>query len=132
MMVSHKLSILKSVLWRIMGVIILASVTYFYTRQWIITTYITLIHHATFLLVFYLHERFWFNLSKPCGIARKICKALLYEIVLGMGIGGLIVFLITGSWTRVTEITLTYTAIKLIVYFLNEVLWNKYIEKIGK
>lgn len=128
-MVSHKLSVLKSVLWRIMGVIILAAVTYFFTRQWIVTTIITVIHHATFLLVFYLHERVWFKLKEPKGKLRKVVKALTYEIILGMGIGGLIVFLVTGQWARVTQITGTYTVIKLITYYLNEMVWNKYLEK---
>ena len=50
-------SAVKSVIWRICGVIILAAVTYFYTHNWITTGLITLIHHGVFLFVFYFHER---------------------------------------------------------------------------
>ena len=119
----HISSALKSVVWRIMGVIVLACVTYFFTRNWIVTTYITVVHHATFLLVFYLHERLWAKLKSPKGRVRNIVKAITYEIILGMGIGGLIVLIFTGKWSRVTEITLTYTAIKLIMYFIYDRLW---------
>jgi len=124
-MTSHKLSILKSVIWRIMGVFILAAVTYFYTRQLITTSYITFVHHATFLLVFYLHDRLWMKIYNKDVPWRRIVKAFTYEIILGMGIGGLIVYLFTGEWKRVTQITPTYTAIKLVLYYLNEKVWHK-------
>jgi uncharacterized membrane protein len=130
-MSSHKTSALKSIIWRIMGVIVLASVTYFFTRKWITTTYITLVHHVTFLLVFYLHERLWFWLDfeywkKTSRLVpiRQILKAFTYEIVLGMGLGGLIVYLFTGQWSKVGQITLTYTAIKLVMYYFNEKIWK--------
>lgn len=116
-MKGHKHSIFKSILWRIIGVIILALVTYFYTRNWITVGLVTIIHHATFLVVFYLHERIWTKI-KLIGTARNIIKALFYEIVLGMGLGGTIVYLVTGSFMRVTQITITYTIIKIITYFI--------------
>ena len=126
MAIKHRLSILKSVIWRILGVLVLATVVYCFTRQWITTGLITVIHHATFLLVFYLHERLWFKIKKPTGKTRNVIKAITYEIILGMGLGGLIVLLVTGQWSRVTQITLTYTAIKLIMYFIYDRIWLKY------
>ena len=127
-MTSHKLSALKSIIWRIMGVIVLASVTYFFTRHWITTTYITFVHHATFLLVFYLHERVWMKFYDKDARWRRVAKAFTYEIILGMGIGGLIVYFFTSEWSKVTQITGTYTVIKLIMYYINEKVWAK-IEK---
>ena len=122
---SHKRSMLKSLIWRILGVIILASITWFYTHSWITVELITIIHHATFLLVFYLHERLWFMLETTSQRVRRILKAITYEVVLGMGIGGLIVLLITGEWSKVSQITLTYTAVKLITYYIYESIWTK-------
>ena len=120
-MTSHKLSAIKSVLWRIMGVIVLASVTYFFTRKWITTTYITFVHHATFLVVFFLHEKFWQYVKRP----NHPIKMFTYEIILGMGLGGLIVYIFTGQWSKVTQITGTYTVIKLIMYYIYDKLWFK-------
>jgi len=114
---NHRQSILKSLIWRIMGVVILGAVTYAFTHSWLITTLVALIHHATFLLVFYLHERIWVKVRIE-GKKRNIIKALVYEIILGMGIGGLIVYLVTGSFPLVTQVTGTYTAIKLVTYFI--------------
>jgi len=120
-MASKKESMMKSIVWRIMGVFVLGAVTYFYTRRWSITTQITLTHHAFFLIVFYLHERLWewlkLLIKKPLGIWQNVIKSFTYEIILGMGFGGLIVYLFTGSLPLVTEITGTYTVIKLVMYY---------------
>ena len=83
---SHESSLLKSVVWRIMGVLVLGSVTFFFTRHWVITTAITLVHHATFVIVFYLHERAWMRYPTLKGKLRNVAKAFTYEIILGMGI----------------------------------------------
>ena len=121
---THKKSILKSVIWRLTGVLFLASVVFFFTREWITTGLITIIHHATFLLVFYLHERLWQKIRTKF---KPIIKAFTYEVILGMGLGGLIVLLITGRWSAVTQITITYTIIKIIIYYFYEKIWTKKI-----
>jgi len=120
MKTSYKASIIKSIVWRILGVAILASITFFFTRQWITTTYITAIHHTTFLLVFYLHERLWIWLKHP----KHWLKAITYEVILGMGIGGLIVYLFTGEFSKVTQITGTYTIVKVFTYYIYDYLWG--------
>ena len=124
-------SAIKSILWRILGVIILASVTYFYTRKWITTSLITVIHHGVFLFVFYFHERIWLKIKHPINYtARSIAKMFTYETLAGNIILGTITYLITGSWKQMTAITLTYIGIKHLTYVLNEFVWKKI--KLGK
>ena len=120
-MVSHKKSMLKSLIWRIMGVFILGTITYIFTRHWITTTYITFVHHATFLLVYYLHERLWIKIGEP----QHWIKPFTYEVILGMGIGGLIVYFFTGSFLKVSLITGTYTVVKVITYYIYDRLYPK-------
>ena len=122
---THKNSMLKSVIWRVLGVFIYASIFYLFTRQWQITLAGTIIHHSTFLVVFYLHERIWIYLKRPV----HWMKPFTYEIILGMGLGGLIVFTLTGTWKAVTQITVTYTIVKIILYIIYDRIWNK---KIGE
>lgn len=117
-------SAVKSIIWRIVGVIILAAVTFFYTRSWITTGLVTVIHHVTFLFVFYFHERIWFKFKKPTGIKRKLAKMFTYETLLGNIILGVITYVITGSWKAMTAITLTYIGIKHITYVINEFVWK--------
>lgn len=122
---SKKVSFIKSLIWRVLGVGILASIVYLFTREWITTTYITVVHHLTFIVVYYLHERVWFKIKSIQGKLRTTLKALIYEIILGMGIGGAIVLLFTGEWSTVSKITLTYTAVKIITYIIFEYIWKK-------
>ena len=117
----RKKSALKSIIWRIMGVLVLAAVTYAYTRNWI-----TVLHHGTFLIVFYLHERFWFWIAPNWESKWKwILKAVTYETLLGNVILGFITYCITGNVKQMTVITLTYIGIKHVMYVLNEIFWGK-------
>jgi len=123
-MTTHKSSALKSLVWRIMGVFVYATIFYIFTQKWQITLKSTLAHHTTFFIVFYLHERFWIWLGKPT--AR--IKAFTYEVILGMGLGGLIVYYFTGTWKAVTLITGTYTIVKIIMYLFYDKIWNKLVK----
>lgn len=117
-------SALKSFIWRIVGVIILASVTYFYTHQWIQTSWITFLHHGIFLFVFFFHERFWMHVDFT-GFKRKILKMVTYETILGNFILAIICLIITGSVQKMTKITITYISIKHTIYVFNEFAWER-------
>lgn len=121
---SHKRSFVKSLIWRIVGVILLAAVTFFYTRHWIQTTWITFLHHGVFLFIFWAHERFWLKIDIR-GLKRKFLKMITYETILGNFILGIISLIITGNVQKMTQITLTYIAIKHIIYIWNEFIWDK-------
>ena len=101
---------------------IYATIFYLFTQRWQITVLSTIAHHSTFLVVFYLHERFWIKLGKP----NSKIKAWTYEVLLGMGLGGLIVYYFTGTWRAVTLITGTYTVVKIITYYINEKVWARF------
>jgi len=122
----RKRSVLKSIIWRIAGVLILAAITYLYTRRWITTGIITFIHHGIFLVVYYLYERLWSHIQLDNQWTRAWIKMLGYETLLGFCILGAITNLVTGSWKQMTNITVTYILIKHIIYILNEALiWAK-------
>jgi len=121
-----KRSAAKSIWWRIIGIIILALITYLITGSSITTGLVTVIHHCVFLVVFYLHERMWLKIKKPKGeIPRSLCKMFTYETVCGNIILGIITYLITGDWKVMTAVTLTYIGIKHAIYIFNEFLWKR-------
>jgi uncharacterized membrane protein len=119
-----KRSSLKSFIWRIVGVVLLASVTYFYTRRWITTSWITFLHHGIFFFVFIAHERFWLHVDIT-GLKRKLIKMVTYETILGNFILGIITLIITGNIQKMTQITITYIAIKHVIYIFNEFIWDR-------
>ena len=122
-------SAIKSIIWRIMGVLILGAVTYFYTHHWVQTSIITFIHHGVFLFVFYFHERIWLKFKKPTSdLGRSLAKMFTYETLCGNIILGTITYCVTGDWKQMTAITITYIGIKHILYILNERLIWEYIK----
>jgi len=121
---SHKKSALKSIMWRVWGVIFLAAVTYFFTGNWITTTWVTVLHHGVFLLIYYLHERAWMRVKRFTGFKRKIVRVFTYEIILGQGILGLITYALTGSLQQMTSITITYIWNKIWMYVVYDYLWE--------
>ncbi len=116
----------KSIIWRIVGILILGIITYAYTRHWLQTSIITFFHHGIFLFVFYFHERIWLRMKRPVNLTmRSIAKMFTYETLCGNIILGTITYLITGSLKQMTAITLTYIGIKHIVYIFNEFIWSR-------
>lgn len=121
---SQTRSFTKSFIWRIVGVILLASVTYFYTRKWLQTSWITFLHHTIFLFVFWAHERFWLKVDIH-GLKRKFLKMLTYETILGNFILGIISLIITGNVQQMGKITITYIFIKHFIFIWNELIWER-------
>ena len=120
-----KRSALKSLIWRIVGIVLLALITYLYTGSMITMGLITLIHHSVFLVVYYLHERMWLKIKLDNVFWRSVAKMFTYETLCGNIILGTITFCITGSWKDMTSITLTYIGIKHVIYIWNEFIWRK-------
>lgn len=122
---SHLRSVTRSVIWRIMGVAILALITYIFTRSLIQTGLITFLHHFSFIIIYYLHERLWQKIHRIQGKTRKVLRAFIYEIILGHCVLGLISLLVTGSWITVGWITITYIENKLWIYIVYDWIWNR-------
>jgi len=124
MMEKKSRSIIKSLLWRLIGVIVLAFITYIVTQSLITTSLITFLHHFSFIFIYYFHERAWLKVSWS-DKRKRIIKPFTYEIILGHGVLGLITWLCTGSWTNVTFITILYIENKLWMYVVYDWLWSK-------
>jgi len=56
---------------------------------------------------------------------KTISKMFTYEIVLGHCVLGIISLIVTGSWTKVTFITIVYIENKLWMYALYDWIWSK-------
>lgn len=119
-------SLSRSVCWRILGILFLALVTYVITREWVTTTAITVVHHGTFILIYYLHERFWLRTNFLRGSKFKpFARIILYEIILGNLILGIISLIFTGSIQQMATITLIYITNKYWMYYAFDLLWGR-------
>lgn len=123
---AHLRSMTKSLIWRLMGIIILAVVTFIFTRSWIATTLITVCHHLAFIFIYYGHERAWLKVKNPWMVRWKWwLRPITYEIILGHAVLGIISLIFTGSWLKTTLITLVYIENKLWIYVVYDWIWNK-------
>ena len=56
---SKKRSLTKSLIWRIIGILILGLITWIFTKNIEVTTSVTIFFHTIRFVLYYLHERFW-------------------------------------------------------------------------
>ncbi len=123
---SRKRSMTRSVIWRIFGILFLATVTYIFTKSWITTSLVTVLHHGIFIFVYYAQERMWVNTSFLRDSKFKpFARIAFYEIILGNLILGAITLILTGSLHTMTAITLTYTFNKYWFFYLYDWVWTK-------
>lgn len=66
----------KSIIWRVIGIVILGALAWLFTQDWKKTTLITSIFHTIRLVLYYYHERIWERISW----GRKIPKSPEYNI----------------------------------------------------
>lgn len=125
-------SAVKSVIWRIIGIFVLGAVAFFYTRRWMQTSLITFLHHGVFLIVFYVHDRFWLHVDWKAPfdnmLFRSFCKCITYETILGNLILAVITLIVTGDVQTMSKITLTYIFLKHALYIWHEFFWKRRIK----
>ena len=56
---THARAWIKSLVWRIFGIIILGAISWLITHSWKEMTIITVLFHSIRLILYYLHERAW-------------------------------------------------------------------------
>ncbi|MFC2060954.1 DUF2061 domain-containing protein [Elusimicrobiota bacterium] len=60
---TRKRSLVKSITWRIIGIVLLGIISYWVTENWKEMTIITAIFHSLRLIMYYYHERLWGRIS---------------------------------------------------------------------
>ena len=62
-METHKRSMVKSLTWRVIGVVLLGGIAYAVTRDWKEMSIITIIFHTVRMVLYYYHERIWLKIK---------------------------------------------------------------------
>jgi len=123
-METHKRSMIRSICWRLIGILVLTIITFAVTDNLIQTSFIIFLHHFVFIWVYYLHERLWQHIRCE-GKKRVVFRICLYELVLGQGILALISLIVTGSLQKMTFITILYIGNKLWLFALYDKVWSR-------
>lgn len=56
---TKKRSWVKSIIWRVIGIVLLGAISYFITGNWKEMTIITVLFHGIRVVMYYYHERVW-------------------------------------------------------------------------
>jgi uncharacterized membrane protein len=56
---THTRAWIKSIVWRLMGIVILGAISFAITRSWREMSLITILFHSIRVVLYYLHERAW-------------------------------------------------------------------------
>jgi uncharacterized membrane protein len=56
---TRKRSLAKTIVWRLIGILILGGIAWAFTHSWTETTYITIAFHIIRTILYYYHERMW-------------------------------------------------------------------------
>lgn len=122
---THTRSLVRSIIWRMMSIVVLALITYLVTHSWMITTMITVLHHGASILGYYLHERFWLHIDKHIRVrARSVCRVVLYELVGSFLVLGTISWLVTGKLEQASWVTALYVGNKVWMYLAYDQIWG--------
>lgn len=60
---SHKRAWVKSIVWRMIGIVVLGAISWLVTHSWKDVTIITMIFHGVRVILYYFHERVWDRIS---------------------------------------------------------------------
>lgn len=127
---SYKRHIAKTITWRIVGTVDTFLLSWFITGDPYTGLKIGLSEVLTKMILYYLHERFWFNIK--AGVTkygdskkRHIAKTVTWRVIGTIDTMGL-AWLITGNPLTGLKIGMIEVVTKMALYYFHERAWYKF------
>lgn len=121
---SHKRHIAKTITWRIVGTLDTMIVSWVISGNPITGLKIGLAEVATKMLLYYIHERFWFKKAIINANKRHIIKTFSWRII-GTLDTIVLAWIISGSPLIGLKIGGVEIVTKMLLYYLHESVWYK-------
>jgi uncharacterized membrane protein len=121
---SHKRHLTKAVTWRLVGSLDTMILSWVITGNPIFGLKIGAIETLTKIVLYYFHERLWYNSSVNNANKRHIYKTLTWRTLATLDTV-VIGYLVTGNAIIGLKIGFFEVATKLILYYLHEKIWYK-------
>lgn len=119
-----KRHIAKTISWRLIGTIDTIAISYFVTGSLSTGLSIGASELISKMVLYYLHERLWFNSAIKNTNKRHLLKTLSWRAV-GTFDTVLISFFLTGNGSYGLQIGGIETVTKMILYYFHEKLWYR-------
>ena len=120
---SRKRHIAKAITWRIVGTIDTIILSWIISGDPWTGLQIGSVEVVTKMLLYYFHERVWFNIYFKNSNKRHLLKTITWRIV-GTVDTMLIAWLITGNPMTGFKIGMAEVVTKMLLYFLHEKVWH--------
>ena len=120
-----KRHIVKTISWRLVGTMDTLLLSWLITGDFFTGFKIIALEVITKMVLYYLHERFWFNSNVNDSSKRHIYKTFSWRLV-GTMDTLLLSWLITGDFFTGFKISALEVITKMILYFLHEKVWYKF------
>ena len=121
---SHKRHVAKAITWRLVGTLDTMVLSWIISGNLIFGVKIGAIEMFTKMVLYYFHERFWYNTTVANANKRHIYKTVTWRLV-GTLDTIIIGYLVTGNAIIGLKIGFFEVATKLILYYLHEKIWYK-------
>ena len=121
---SQKRHLLKTITWRLIGTTDTILLSWLISGSPSFGVQIGLVESVTKMVLYYLHERFWFNSSIENANKRHIFKTITWRI-LGTFDTMLIAWIVTGNPITGIKIGALEVITKMLLYYLHEKAWYK-------
>lgn len=123
---SHKRHIAKAITWRFIGTLDTILISWFITGNPLTGLKIGFAEVLTKMLLYYLHERFWFkiNLDKETTNWRHLAKTVSWRVV-GTMDTMILAWVISGDPMVGLKVGLVEVITKMLLYYLHEKAWYR-------
>ena len=121
---SHKRHIAKAITWRIVGTLDTILLSWFISGNPFTGLKIGVAEITTKMILYYLHERFWFKTRFKNANKRHLIKTITWRI-LGTLDTMLLALIISGDALIGLKIGFAEVLTKMILYFLHEKVWYR-------
>ena len=123
-MILSKRHIAKTISWRLVGTIDTLLLSWLITGDLFTGVKISALEIISKMILYYLHERYWFNSSVSDSKKRHVLKTFSWRLV-GTLDTILIGWLISGNPFVGLKIAIAEVITKMVLYYLHEKVWYK-------
>ncbi len=122
--ISHKRHLAKTITWRVVGTIDTIVLSWLISGNPLTGLKIGFSEVITKMVLYYFHERIWFNIGIPNSQKRHIIKTITWRII-GTLDTVLLSWLISGNALTGLKIGLAEVVTKMVLYYLHERAWYR-------
>ncbi len=122
--IGHKRHIAKTITWRFVGTTDTIVLSWLITGNPLTGLKIGFLELVSKMVLYYLHERAWFNIAFPNSNQRHLIKTLTWRAI-GTLDTMLLSWLVSGNPLTGVKIGLAEVVSKMILYYLHERTWYR-------